>query len=83
MISLVEGASRKKTPNEIALNILLISLTVIFLIVVVTLYCFADYSGVEIPVATLIAFACLPDPDYDRGIAFGNRYCGNGPCNKI
>ena len=60
MISLVEGASRKKTPNEIALNILLISLTVIFLIVVVTLYCFADYSGVEIPVATLIALlVCL------------------------
>ncbi len=60
MISLVEGASRKKTPNEIALNILLISLTVIFLIVVVTLYCFSDYSGVEIPVATLIALlVCL------------------------
>ena len=38
MISLVEGASRKKTPNEIALNTLLVSLTIIFLIVIVTLY---------------------------------------------
>lgn len=60
MISLVEGASRQKTPNEIALNILLVSLTIIFLIVVVTLYCFSDYSGVKIPMATMIALlVCL------------------------
>lgn len=45
MISLVEGASRQKTPNEIALNTLLIVLTLIFLIVVVTLYPFASYLG--------------------------------------
>ena len=60
MISLVEGASRQKTPNEIALNTLLIVLTLIFLIVVVTLYPFAGYLGVEIPVSWAIALmVCL------------------------
>ena len=60
MIALVEGASRQKTPNEIALNTLLVGLTIIFLIVVVTLYFFAGYSGVEIQVATMIALlVCL------------------------
>ena len=60
MISLVEGASRKKTPNEIALNTLLVSLTLIFLIVIVTLYPIAVYSGVELSASTLIALmVCL------------------------
>lgn len=60
MIALVEGASRQKTPNEIALNTLLVGLTVIFLIVVVCLYPFATYSGVQIPVSTMIALLiCL------------------------
>ena len=60
MISLVEGASRQKTPNEIALNTLLIVLTLIFLIVVVTLYPFANYLGVEIPISWAIALmVCL------------------------
>ena len=60
MISLVEGASRQKTPNEITLNTLLVSLTIIFLIVIVTLYFFAKYSNVSIPVSTLIALTvCL------------------------
>lgn len=60
MISLVEGASRQKTPNEIALNTLLIVLTLIFLIVVVTLYPFAEYLGVQIPVSWAIALmVCL------------------------
>ena len=60
MISLVEGASRQKTPNEIALNTLLIVLTLIFLIVVVTLYPFAAYLGVEIPISWAIALmVCL------------------------
>lgn len=60
MISLVEGASRQKTPNEIALNTLLIVLTLIFLIVVVTLYPFASYLGVEIPISWAIALmVCL------------------------
>lgn len=60
MISLVEGASRKKTPNEIALNTLLVSLTIIFLIVIVTLYPIAVYSGVRLQISTLIALTvCL------------------------
>ncbi len=60
MIALVEGASRKKTPNEIALNTLLVSLTIIFMIVIVTLYPIGIYSGVELETSTLIALAvCL------------------------
>ena len=60
MIALVEGASRKKTPNEIALNTLLVSLTIIFLIVIVTLYPMSIYSGVQIQTSTLIALmVCL------------------------
>lgn len=60
MISLVEGASRQKTPNEIALNTLLVSLTIIFLIVIITLYPIASYLDVKIPISTLIALTvCL------------------------
>lgn len=60
MISLVEGAKRQKTPNEIALNTLLISLTIIFLIVVVTLRPIASYLGVNLEIPVLIALlVCL------------------------
>lgn len=60
MIALVEGASRKKTPNEIALSTLLVSLTIIFLIVIVTLYPIGMYSGVQLKTSILIALAvCL------------------------
>lgn len=60
MIALVEGASRKKTPNEIALNTLLVSLTIIFLIVIVTLYPIGLYSCVQLQTSTLIALCvCL------------------------
>ncbi|MGZ4162360.1 MAG: potassium-transporting ATPase subunit KdpB, partial [Neobacillus sp.] len=60
MIALVEGASRQKTPNEIALSTLLVALTIIFLIVIVTLYPMANYSKVTIQVSTLIALlVCL------------------------
>lgn len=60
MISLVEGASRKKTPNEISLNTLLVSLTIIFLIVIVTLYPIASFVHVKLSVTTLIALTvCL------------------------
>ncbi len=60
MISLVEGASRKKTPNEIALNTLLVSLTIIFLIVIVTLYPIASFVHVKLSVTTLISLTvCL------------------------
>lgn len=60
MINLVEGASRQKTPNEIALNTILVSLTLIFLIVLVALYPMASYTGVKIQTSTLIALlVCL------------------------
>jgi K+-transporting ATPase ATPase B chain len=55
MIKLVEGAERQKTPNEIALSILLIGLTIIFLIVTASLEFFATYSGTIIPMVFLIA----------------------------
>ncbi len=58
--SLVEGASRQKTPNEIALTILLAALTAIFLIVTVTLLPFSVYAGASVDTATLIALlVCL------------------------
>jgi len=60
MIALVEGASRQKTPNEIALTILLASFTLVFIIVCVTLKPFADYANTPITVAALISlFVCL------------------------
>lgn len=60
MIGLVEGASRQKTPNEIALNTLLVSLTLIFLIVLVALYPMGTYTGVRISISTMIALlVCL------------------------
>ena len=60
MIDLVEGASRQKTPNEIALTILLASFTLIFLMVTVTLKPFSDYSNTTVTIAALISlFVCL------------------------
>lgn len=60
MIALVEGAARQKTPNEIALNILLASLTVVFLLAVVTLQPFAIYAGSEQSMIVLAALlVCL------------------------
>jgi K+-transporting ATPase ATPase B chain len=60
MISLVEGASRQKTPNEIALTILLSALTFIFLLVIITLKPFGQYSGVAFSITALVALlVCL------------------------
>ncbi|WSE12886.1 potassium-transporting ATPase subunit KdpB [Streptomyces sp. NBC_01280] len=60
MIALVEGAARQKTPNEIALNILLASLTIVFLLAVVTLPPFADYAGKHLTMVVLVALlVCL------------------------
>ncbi|MEV6777491.1 potassium-transporting ATPase subunit KdpB [Streptomyces syringium] len=60
MINLVEGAARQKTPNEIALNILLASLTIVFLLAVVTLQPFAIYAGAEQSMIVLAALVvCL------------------------
>src|SRR5260221_3872049 len=60
MISLVEGAARQKTPNEVALSILLSGLTIVFLLVVVTLYPFALYAGTTLALPVLVALlVCL------------------------
>jgi len=66
MISLIEGAKRQKTPNEIALNILLVGLTAIFVVVSATLYAFSAYSvqsagaGTTVTITVLVAlFVCL------------------------
>ncbi|KQK25908.1 potassium transporter KtrB [Chryseobacterium aquaticum] len=60
MIALVEGASRQKTPNEIALTILLAGFTLVFIIVCITLKPFADYANVSITIASFISlFVCL------------------------
>lgn len=60
MISLVEGAQRQKTPNEIALTILLAALTIIFLVVILTLKFFGLYSGLSFSITVLVALlVCL------------------------
>ncbi|MGW9040772.1 potassium-transporting ATPase subunit KdpB, partial [Streptomyces sp. NPDC055721] len=59
MINLVEGASRQKTPNEIALNILLASLTIVFLLAVVTLKPFAIYAGADTQTSLIVLTALL------------------------
>ena len=60
MIALVEGASRQKTPNEIALTILLAAFTLVFVIVCVTLIPFGDYSATAISIAAIVSlFVCL------------------------
>ena len=60
MIALVEGASRRRTPNEVALTILLCGLTIVLLCVVTMLSAFASYSGISVPVPVLIALlVCL------------------------
>ncbi len=60
MIALVEGSERQRTPNEIALNVLLTALTVVFVVVCATLWPIADYSGARQPVLVLVALlVCL------------------------
>jgi K+-transporting ATPase ATPase B chain len=60
MISLIEGAQRQKTPNEIALTILLSALTIVFLLVIITLKPFGYYSGIDFSVVVLVSLlVCL------------------------
>jgi K+-transporting ATPase ATPase B chain len=77
MIALVEGATRQKTPNEIALHILLVGMTIVFLLACVTL----------VPLARIRRFACrhgdrgiagLPDSHHHRRSAFGHRHRRHG-----
>ena len=78
MIALVEGAERQKTPNEIALNILLAVLTLVFLLVVVTLQPFAYYAGHEHSDPGADRAAGLPDSDDDRRADLGDRHRRHG-----
>ena len=82
MIALVEGAERQKTPNEIALTILLVGMTLIFLFAVVTIPSFADYSAAPIPIVFLVALLVDADPDHHRRAAVGDRHCRHGPARE-
>ena len=79
MIALVEGAERQKTPNEIALNILLAGLTIIFLLAVVTLQPFAIYSGSTADRFCAGIVAGLLDSDHYRRTSLRHRNCRHGP----
>ena len=79
MIALVEGAERRKTPNEIALNILLAGLTIIFLIAVVTLAAVRRLLGRAAVGLRADGAARVPDPDDDWRPAVGHRHRGHGP----
>ncbi len=90
MIHLVESAARRKTPNEIALNILLAALTIIFMIAVVTLQPFATYAGTSVTITVLIALlVCLIPTTIGAllsaiGIAGIDRLLQrNGPCPAV
>ena len=79
MIALVEGAERQKTPNEIALNILLAGLTIVFLLAVVTLQPFAIYAGAPQTVFVLVSLLVCLIPTTIGGIAFSDRHRRHGP----
>ena len=81
MISMVESASRKKTPNEIALEILLVALTIIFLLVAASLFTFSGFSATQADIANpdddhLARGAVrVPCADHHRRLALGHRHC--------
>ena len=79
MIALVEGAERQKTPNEIALNILLSGLTIVFLLAVVTLQPFAIYSDAEQEVIVLVALLVCLIPTTIGASALRHRHRRHGP----
>ena len=81
IIGLVESASRQKTPNEIALNILLASLTIIFIIAVVTLQPFALFAGASVSVVVLIALLALLPSNSSRTLRTSTSSV-KGLCSK-
>ncbi len=83
MIALVEGAERNKTPNEIALFTLLTTLTIIFLVVIVTLYPIASYLHLILPIAMLIALTVCLNTNDNRWFVIGDWYCRHGSCYSI
>ena len=80
MIALVEGSSRQKTPNEIALTILLAGFTIVFVIVCATLKPFADYVGANITIAAFISLVRLPDSTTIGGRCRHRHGHGPRPC---
>ena len=70
MIALVEGATRQKTPNEVALSILLSALTIVFLLATATVEMFAIYAGSAIPVTILVALLVTLIPTTIAGHRF-------------
>lgn len=83
MINLVEGAERKKTPNEIALNTVLVGLTLIFLVVIVTLFPMGLYVGVQLPLSTLIALLVCLIPTTIGGLLSAIGIAGMDRVNKF
>lgn len=83
MINLVEGAERKKTPNEIALTIVLVGLTLIFLVVIVTLFPMGLYAGVHLPLSTLIALLVCLIPTTIGGLLSAIGIAGMDRVNKF
>ena len=81
MIALVEGAERQKTPNEIALNILLAGLTIIFLLAVVTLAALRHVLGFAANGVRTGVAAGLPDPHHHRRTTVGNWHRRHGPAD--
>src|SRR4029453_4057025 len=79
MIALVEGAQRQKTPNEIALNIVIAGLTLIFLLAVVTLQPFAVYSGAPQSIFVLVSLLVCLIPTTIGGASVRDRHCRHGP----
>ena len=79
MIGLVEGAKRQKTPNEIALHVLLSGMTIIFLIACVTLVPMGLYSGLTPVGDGRRRAARVPDPDHDRRADLRHRHRRHGP----
>lgn len=83
MINLVEGAERKKTPNEIALNTVLVGLTLIFLVVIVTLFPMGLYAGLHLPLSTLIALLVCLIPTTIGGLLSAIGIAGMDRVNKF
>ncbi len=83
MIALVEGAQRQKTPNEIALSILLSGLTIIFLLAVVTLQPFAIYAKAPQTIFVLVSLLVCLNSHHHRRTALGYRHRGHGSPRSI
>ncbi len=78
MVDLVESAESQKTPNEIALTILILGLTILYMVVVVTLVAFASYTETEVSTVVLISLLVCLNSNYHRGTSKCYRYCRDG-----